>query len=178
MYHVKAKETTVTIGKRVFSPALVTRFLDELPPEVAEHGDLLHIEEVPDEQPTVVPGGLSATGTLETGEGEADGADTGSQGAPDGQVQGEGAGVAGKVGTGAPDGPEGLDADPTLLTDEALAGGVTVLDAGDDNEGPGEELDPFADPADGPSVPAGDNALAPNVTQARSGRGRGRGGRK
>ncbi len=65
MFRVLAKETMVTIGSRVFHPAVATWFQDELPPEVAERRDLLHIEEIPADGPNQPPQGLVATGTVE-----------------------------------------------------------------------------------------------------------------
>lgn len=160
MYHVLAKETTVTIGERVFSPVLATTFAEELPAEVAERADLLHIAEVPDAQSPLVPGGLSATGTLEADRdtGEASGIVTGDEGTPDAQVH-------------APD--------PTLLPDEALMAGVTVLNVGEDDEdtgGQGLGPDPFADPTEGPAAPAG-QTQGPAPKDAPAGKG-GRGGKK
>ncbi|MFA7329785.1 MAG: hypothetical protein WC326_01810 [Candidatus Delongbacteria bacterium] len=160
--------TTVTIGTRVFSPVLVTRFQGELPPDVAKHDDLLFIEEIPDEEPVVVPGGLTATGTLETEPGTAGEGDTGAGGAPDGEGPGEGAGTTGEGGTGAggaPDG-QGPETDQTLLTDKALADGVTLLNVGgDDDDGPGADADPdpFADTPEGSGTPG---AGAPAPAQA------------
>ena len=159
MYHVKARETTVTIGERVFSPVFATTFAEKLPDEVAERADLLQIEEVLDEQPLLALGSLSATGTLETAP------DGGAAGGTDGDNE------------GATDGGS-MEADPTLLTDKALTGGVTVLSVGEDDEGLGEEPDPFADPAEGPGMPAGDDAAAGDApalqsTQVKGGRGRG-----
>lgn len=90
MFLVKAKTTTVVIGTWVFSPVLASRFEHELQPDVAERGDLLLIEEVLDEEPVVAPGGLTATGTLETDPGSAGTAGeggTGAGGAPAGEGQ-------------------------------------------------------------------------------------------
>ena len=140
MFHVKAKETTVTIGTRVFSPAVATCFQDELPPEVAERIDLLSIEEVPDAESMVDAGGLSATGTLQTG--HEGGPAAGPEAVADG-LDGEGAGddANPEDGMGTGDASHG-QADPTILSDKALQEGVTVLD-GEDVHAP----DPFADPA-------------------------------
>ena len=158
MFHVKAKETTVTIGTRVFSPAVATYFQDELPPEVAECSDLLTIEEVPDAESTVEAGGLSATGTLQTDDSEAGGAGTDATVATIG---------------------EGTASDPAILTDETLMSGVAIITVGDDDDDTGghsQEPDPFADPTEGPGVFAGqDLGSAPKA--APSGKG-GRGGRK
>jgi hypothetical protein len=158
MYHVLAKETTVTIGERVFSPVHATTFAEELPAEVAERADLLHIEEVPDDQSTLVPGDLSATGTLQTGNGEAGGAGT------DATVATEG---------------EGTASDPAILTDETLTSGVALITVGDDDEDAGDRgmaPDPFADPVEGPAATTGqDQGSAPKA--APSGKG-GRGGKK
>ncbi|MFA7331029.1 MAG: hypothetical protein WC326_08155 [Candidatus Delongbacteria bacterium] len=183
MFLVTAKTTTVVIGMRVFSPVLASRFEDELPPDVAGRDDLLLIEEIPDEEPVVEPGGLTATGTLETDPGGAGEGDTGAGGAPDGAGLGEGAGTAGEGDTGvggAPDGEgpgegagtageggtgaggaqdgQGPETDPTLLTDKALTEGVTLLRVGgddDDDDGPGADADPdpFADTTEGPGTP-------------------------
>ncbi|MFA7332001.1 MAG: hypothetical protein WC326_13105 [Candidatus Delongbacteria bacterium] len=158
MYHVLGKETTVTIGERVFSPVQATTFAEELPAEVAERADLLLIEEVPDEQPAMVLGGLSATGTLQTGAGEAGGAGT------DATVATEG---------------EGTAPDPSLLTDEALTNGVALITVSDDDEdtgGQGMAPDPFADPTEGPAASAG-QTHGPAPKDAPAGKG-GRGGKK
>jgi hypothetical protein len=133
MFHVKAKETTVTIGERVFSPTVDTCFQDELPPEVAERSDLLTIEEVPDAEPTVDAGGLAATGTLQAGASAPSEAGTGADGEPDGQD---------------------LALDPQTLTDEALTSGVTIIDVGDDAGESIQAPDPFADPAEAPAPKA------------------------
>jgi hypothetical protein len=164
MYHVLGKETTVTIGERVFSPVLATTFAEELPAEVAERADLLHIEEVPDDQSSLVPGGLSATGTLPTGDGEAGGAGTGAGGTGSAE--------------GALDG-QGPAPDPSLLTDEALTNGVALITVSDDDEdtgGQGMAPDPFADPTEGPAAPVG-QTQGPAPKDAPAGKG-GRGGKK
>ena len=150
MYHVKAKLTTVVIGERVFSPALATAFADgELPPEVAERDDLLHIVEVPDAESTLEAGGLAATGTLQA-EGEA------GEEAP-----ATGAEVGGET-PAAPDDEAGED----LLTDEALLDGVTVLSVGDGDEpGQGPEPDPFAE------LPSAAEPQAPAQGRGKGGRG-------
>ena len=189
MFRVMAKETTVTIGTRVFSPAAATCFQDELPPEVAERIDLLTIEEVPDAESTVDAGGLSATGMLQTGHegGPAAGPEAGAAGpnsAPDGEGAGDDANQAGRPVTGdggqgcAPDG-EGAngDADPTVLTDEALTNGVAVISVGDgEEEDPGSEPDPFADPVE--TLPPADPPQGAAAPPAPAVQGRGKGGAK
>ena len=189
MFLVKAKATTVVIGERVFSPVLATPFPGELPPDVADRHDLLLIEEVPDEQPKVDPGGLSASGTLETTPG-AGGADTGAQGGPEGPGEGGSEAEASRVnplnvdsdgdGHGAL-GPDGL---PSIHHDGADTG------AQNGPEGPGEgdaaggpDPDPFADLSEGSNAggasPASAPASAPAATPRTGGGGKGgRGGRK
>ena len=182
MFRVMAKETTVTIGTRVFHPAVGTCFQDELPPEVAERSDLLTIEEVPDDESTVEAGGLSATGTLQTGHegGPATGPEAGAggpNGTPDGEGVGEGATTA-----STPDGAQSAegasgDADPTVLTDEALTHGVAVLTVGDGEEdGPSSEPDPFANPAE--TLPPADPPQGAAAPPAPAMQGRGKGGAK
>ena len=140
MFLVKAKTTMVVIGERVFSPVLATPFHGELPSDVAGRDDLLHIEEVPDEQPAVEPGGLSATGTLQTDDSEGD---------------------AGALGASDDQGPA---SDPAILTDEALTSGVALITVGDDDDddtgGNAQTPDPFADPAE--QAPAPKSAPAGN----------------
>ena len=182
MFHVKAKETTVTIGDRVFHPAVATCFQDELPPEVAERSDLLLIEEVPDAESTVEAGGLSATGTLQTGHdgGPATGPEAGADG-PNGTPDGEGAGDDATT-ANSPDGAQSAegasgDADPTVLTDEALTNGVAVISVGDgEEEDPGSEPDPFADPVE--TLPPADPPQGAAAPPAPAVQGRGKGGAK
>lgn len=132
MFFVKAKATTVVIGERVFSPVLATPFHGELPPDVAGQSDLLLIEEVPDEQPKVAPGGLSASGTMETASG-AGGADTDAQGGPEGSGEGDAAGTAGDTDTGAKGSPEG----PGEGGGEAESSRVNPLTVDSDGDGHG-----------------------------------------
>ena len=201
MFLVMAKETTVTIGTRVFSPVLATPFHGDLPPDVADRDDLLLIEEVPDEQPKVAPGGLSASGTLETTPG-AGSANTGAQGGPEGPGEGGSEAEASRVnplnvdsdgdGHGAL-GPDGL---PSIHHDGANMDGPGQGDAagtadgapqgGPDGPGEGDaavgpDPDPFADLSEGPNAGGARQAPAPTpAAPSRTGGGGkgGRGGRK